>query len=79
MKRIGLVGVACSLIVMAVIVAGAVTLSRPTAAALRPDCGPSYVWDCRLPSGTHTTVGGTRCDIAAYQRRTGATCVPSGL
>ncbi len=76
-KRIGMSLLASLGLVAMIVVVVASLSSTPTAA--RPDCGPSYVWDCTLPNGSHKVVGGTRCDIATYQRKTGAHCVPSGL
>ncbi len=80
-KVLGIWSILGSIVLVGVIVAGSVVLSSsPTVAARpKPDCGPSYVWDCKLPNGSHTIFGGTRCDMFAYQRQTGATCVPSGL
>jgi len=80
-KSIGIRSLFGSLCLVAVIVVVAATLSSSPTPAARPapDCGPSYVWDCTMPDGSHKLVGGTRCDIAAFQRNTGARCVPSGL
>jgi hypothetical protein len=67
--------------ILAVIVTGVLVFGSSPAGARPggPDCGPSYVWDCTMPDGSHQLVGGTRCEIAAFKRKTGATCVPSGL
>jgi hypothetical protein len=48
--------------------------ATPTAAPA-PDCGPNFTWDCTLPDGSHQLVDATRCEIAAFKRQTGATCV----
>ena len=78
-KWLGLSKVVCSLGILAVIVTGAVVLGTSPAAArpAGPDCGPTFLWDCTMPNGSHQLVGGTRCEIAAFQRQTGAKCVPS--
>jgi hypothetical protein len=62
------------------IVVGAIALtSAPNATARpEPDCGPDFSWDCTMPDGTHQNVDGTRCDIAKFQRETGARCVIGG-
>jgi hypothetical protein len=39
-----------------------------------PDCGPTFSWDCKMPDGSHQCVEGTRCEIGAFQRQTGAVC-----
>ena len=57
-----------------------VTLSSPADARPGrppgPLCGWTAQWDCTLPNGSHVTVIGTQCDIAKFERKTGATCVP---
>ncbi len=60
---------------------GMSTLLTPVAVAAPggPLCGYSLIWDCTMPDGSHRTVGGTRCDIAKFEKSTGAHCVPSGL
>ena len=78
--RIGASRVLCLVGLVAVIAVGVATLtSSPAVARPGPLCGWSTVWDCTMPDGTHRLVGGTACDIAAFERQTGATCVPSGL
>ncbi len=69
-----------SLGLVTVIVLGVVALNTPAVAApAGPLCGPTLLWDCTMPNGSHKLVGGTRCQIAAFQQQTGAHCVPSGL
>ena len=76
-KSIENVKLVCSLGLTAVIVVSAIALmSAPTAMARpAPDCGPDFSWDCTMPNGTHQYIDGTRCDIATFQRQTGAHCV----
>ena len=76
-KSIGIVKLAYSLGLTAAMVVSAIALaSAPTAMARPvPDCGPVYSWDCTMPNGTHQYIDGTRCDIATFQRKTGARCV----
>ena len=73
----GNVRLVCSLGLTAVIVGSAIALmSAPTAiAGPTPDCGPDFSWDCTMPNGTHQYIDGTRCDIGAFQKQTGAHCV----
>lgn len=79
MKAIKHVGKgAYALGLMGVIVVGVVTLANGRAAA-GPLCGWSTLWDCTMPNGTHRMVGGTPCDVAKFEKSTGAHCVPSGL
>jgi hypothetical protein len=65
---------------VAIVLGGVIALtSAPTATARpEPDCGPDFSWDCTMPDGTHQYVEGTRCDIARFQRETGARCVMGG-
>ena len=76
-KSIGIVKLASSLGLIAVIVVGAMALiGAPTAMARpAPDCGPVFSWNCTMPNGTHQYIDGTRCDIATFQKQTGARCV----
>ena len=48
---------------------------RPAPAAVRPLCGPTYIWDCTLRNGSHTTVSGTVCEIEKYEQKKHAVCV----
>jgi hypothetical protein len=79
-NSIGIVKLLYSLGLTAVIVLSAIALSSvpPAMARPAPDCGPDFSWDCTMPDGTHQFVEGTRCDIAAFQRQTGAHCVIGG-
>jgi hypothetical protein len=56
----------------------ALTNAPPAMARPTPDCGPDFSWDCTMPDGTHQFVEGTRCDIGAFQKQTGAHCVIGG-
>lgn len=70
------VKVLLSLAVLTVIVSAGVLIARP-AAAFRPPgplCGWSAIWTCTLPNGDEVQVVGTQCDIARFERKTGATC-----
>jgi hypothetical protein len=60
---------------LAVISFGVFALTGTTAARPEPDCGPTFSWDCTMPNGSHQYVEGTRCEIAAFQKQTGARCV----
>jgi hypothetical protein len=60
---------------LAVISFGAFALTGNAAARPEPDCGPTFSWDCTMPNGSHQFVEGTRCEIAAFQKQTGARCV----
>ena len=39
-----------------------------------PQCGPASLWTCDMPDGSQQTAAGTICDIARFERRTGASC-----
>ncbi len=77
----------CSLALLAAIVVGVVALTTGPAVAgpgrpglpgpPGPLCGWSTLWDCTLPDGSVVQIGGTQCDIAKFERKTGATCVPA--
>jgi hypothetical protein len=57
---------------------GTLLVDSPVEAAMGPItnlCGWTTVWDCTLPDGDHVTLVGTQCDVAAFRRSTGATCV----
>ena len=75
--NIGIMKLGSSLGLAVAIGAGAFALlGAPTATARpAPDCGPDFSWDCTMPNGTHQYIDGTRCDIANFQRETGARCV----
>ena len=77
---IGLIKLVSPLGLAVAIVVGAIALtSAPTATARpEPDCGPDFTWDCTMPNGQHKFIDGTRCDIAKFQRETGAHCVIGG-
>jgi hypothetical protein len=79
-NSIGIVKLLYSLGLSAVIVVSAIALSSapPAMAYPRPDCGPTFSWDCTMPDGTHQFVEGTRCEIGAFQKQTGAHCVIGG-
>jgi hypothetical protein len=53
----------------------ALTSQRAEAARPRPDCGPTRLWICS-GVGPDVLFGGTVCDKAAYEKKTGRTCVP---
>ena len=74
---IGMVKLVSLLGLTVVIIVGTIALiSAPTAMARpAPDCGPDFSWDCTMPNGTHQYIDGTRCDIAKFQKQTGAHCV----
>jgi len=79
-RSIGIVKMVCSLGLTAVVVVGAIALisAPPAMARPTPDCGPDFSWDCTMPNGTHQYIEGTRCDIGAFQKQTGAHCVIGG-
>ena len=67
------------LAVFALAVAGlALTSSSVLAGKPKPPllCGFTAQWDCTMKNGKHKTVIGTQCDIARFEKRNGATCVP---
>ena len=77
-KLLALSRVVCSLGILVAVVTGAAVLSSsPAGARPAPDCGPTFTWDCTMPDGSHQSVEGTRCEIAAFQKQTGARCVIS--
>ncbi len=43
-----------------------------------PLCGFTAAWICTLPSGNLVKRIGTQCDVANFERRTGATCEIAG-
>lgn len=58
---------------------GALTLTSGVSQAARPtpDCGPTRMWICVLPSGLKVDFDGTICEKAQYERQTGAKCSPA--
>ena len=71
--------VLCWLAAIAIITVAVLANSTPTEAGgpfgpPTPLCGYSAVWTCTLPSGDVVELAGTRCDIFAFEQRTGATC-----
>ena len=84
MKRVR--RLACVLGVVALIVAGALALTtNPVEARPGPPgppgplCGWTTIWDCTLPDGSAQKVIGTQCDIARFEKQTGASCVPASF
>jgi hypothetical protein len=79
-KSLGFVKLVFSLGLAAVIVVSTMALigAPPAMARPAPDCGPVFSWDCTMPNGTHQYIEGTRCDISAFQKKTGARCVIGG-
>ncbi len=79
-RRRRIVRLLYSLGLIAVIVTSALALAGIPSAVARPvpDCGPVYSWDCTMPNGTHQYIDGTRCDIATFQKQTGARCKIGG-
>ena len=79
-KRIEIVKFAFSLGFVTVLALGTITVIGEPVAMARPtpDCGPDFSWDCTMPNGTHQYIEGTRCDIGAFQKQTGAHCVIGG-
>lgn len=73
-KVVGSLGLFAAIAVVAYLLMG----TPAATAAPTPDCGPTFTWDCTLPNGSHQTVEGTRCEIAAFKKQTGATCTISG-
>lgn len=57
---------------------GAIGLMPQRAQAMRPGplCGPTILWICTFPDGSQRPFGGTVCERAQYEKKTGATCVP---
>lgn len=75
MKRIAKALFVCA--TFGAMVAGVSNLTAPRAEAIPIFlCGPSYLWICSGPGGPDILFGGTICDRARFERRTGLTCVP---
>ncbi len=71
--------VSIGLVVAAALVVGVLAIQTAEAARPpRPLCGFTAIWICTLPNGHQTTKTGTQCDIAKYEKHTGATCVLAG-
>ena len=65
---------------IAVLVLGGVTLTTSPAEAgppIGPECGPTYLWLCTKPNGAQKLFGGTICEKAQFEKKTGSTCVPA--
>jgi hypothetical protein len=71
-RVLGSIGLVAGIVVGVVALNGGPAVAGPT-----PDCGPNFMWDCTMPNGSHQFVDATRCEIAAFQRQTGARCVIS--
>lgn len=72
---------ATGLLASVALAAGAAVLFTPSPAHAAgpiggPLCGPTYQWSCSGPGGPKVLFIGTVCDRAAFERRTGYTCVP---
>lgn len=39
-----------------------------------PLCGFTAQWTCTMPDGSTQTITGTACDVARFERKTGASC-----
>lgn len=65
-----------------ILVLGAMNLTAPSAKAFPfppvPLCGPSILWVCTGPGGPAVLFGGTICEKAKFEKKTGLTCVPFG-
>ena len=44
-----------------------------------PLCGPDILWECTFKDGSTELVGATRCDIAKFEKKNKATCVPASF
>ena len=42
-----------------------------------PLCGPDILWLCTFKDGSTELVGATRCEIAKFEKKNKATCVPA--
>jgi len=65
----------------AVVTIATIGLGVSTADARRPpgpECGPTIFWIFTLPTGQQVPFGGTVCEKAAYELKTGAYCIPGG-
>jgi len=52
-------------------------LQQPVQARPAPDCGPTFQWTCIVPGCPDCPVylfEGTRCEKAAYEKKTGRVC-----
>ena len=70
-----------TLALFALIVTGVFTLATDASARRPPGplCGFTTIWDCTLRDGSVVQVIGTQCDIAKFERRNKATCVPASF
>ena len=64
-------------------VLGAAVLVQPASGARPggppgPLCGPTIFFVCSVPGEDDVFVGLTICEVAAFERKTGRTCVPFG-
>ena len=69
-----------ALAVLGVIALGIVALTTDaTARPPRPGplCGPTILFECTFPKGSTELVGLTMCDVARFERKNQATCVPA--
>lgn len=52
-------------------------LQQPAHAGPRPDCGPTFSWNCVVPGCPdcpEVLFEGTRCEKAAFEKATGRKC-----
>lgn len=63
-------------------VLGAAVLVQPASGARPGDrgplCGPTILFICSAPGQDDVLVGLTRCEVPAFEKKTGRTCEPFG-
>lgn len=62
----------------AFLLGGLALTSAPAQAGPVLLCGPTILWICSGPGGPDVLFGGTICEKARYEKKTGRTCVPYG-
>ena len=79
-NRNGLKKAISALALLAVIAGGIAMLATEENARPKPPgplCGPDILWLCTFKDGSTQLVGATRCDIAKFEKKNKATCVPA--
>ena len=73
LARLGTIGLSAVVTTLAI----CALLQQPVHARPTPDCGPTFQWTCIVPGCPDCPVylfEGTRCEKAAYEKKTGRVC-----
>lgn len=73
--------IVCSLGLLALVVAGAISLATDASARRPPGplCGPTILFECTFKDGSTALVGLTRCEVDKFEKKNQATCEPASF